>query len=418
MGIVQGNLLLYFDAALANGGVGPGLNSPLTTTFKDLSGLGNNGTLTNFTTYTFGDKINESGTTLTNLANVKAGSKFTNVLTCSVTSLYAYLANTGTNHAACNVKGLIYADSGGTPGALVAATNAKAIADNTAAGWQQLSFSSAVNLTPGNYWLCIIGDATATGLIFYSTSGGISAQNSDTYSDDPSDPFGVPTTGTLKCSIYANCTNNPQAGSGYAGSGTLADPNRLVFAGDNDYVALPALHACDDKVFTYEVWYMRSGAPSTTGDLITEANAANANAYPHVRMFVYTDGKPHLLVVDANAANINLSGPTSICDGAVHHIVGTGDGTYARLYVDGSLVAGPAAMPSGAIGPTGWTTVGGGRFSSTGYLSYSLTGGLAVARIYDRTLSDAEVATNTAAGYTLLPRGGGRFLRLPGGVIR
>jgi len=249
MGIVQGNLSLYLEAALANGGVGPGLNSPLTTTFKDLSGLGNNGTLTNF------------------------------------------------------------------------------------------------------------GFTTA---------------------------------------------------SGWAGSGTSADPYRLVFDGTNDYVAVPTLHACDDKVFTYEAWFMRSGAPSATGDVVGEANSASSNTYPYARIYIGTDGKPHLIVVDANVASVNIGGPASVCDGAPHHVVGTGDGTYARLYVDGALVAGPTALPPGSMA-TGWTTVGVSRQSSVPYYNYYLSGGLAVARIYDRTLSDAEVATNRAAGYVLAPRTGGRF---------
>jgi len=259
MGIVQGNLSLYLEAALANGGVGPGLNSPLTTTFKDLSGLGNNGTLTNF------------------------------------------------------------------------------------------------------------GFTTA---------------------------------------------------SGWAGSGTSADPYRLVFDGTNDYVAVPTLHACDDKIFSYEFWFMRSGAPSAIGALASEANSASANLYPYTLPYIFTDGTPRLQVKDAAGTQVQIICTVNVCDGAWHHIVGTADGTYMYLYVDGVLKGGPTALPSGALGPTGWTTVGALRANSTPGFWYYLSGGVAVARIYDRTLSAAEVATNTAAGYTLLPRGGGRFLRLPGGVIR
>jgi len=40
--------VLELHAAKANGGTGPGINSPLTTTWIDTSGNGNNGTLTNF----------------------------------------------------------------------------------------------------------------------------------------------------------------------------------------------------------------------------------------------------------------------------------------------------------------------------------------------------------------------------------
>jgi len=256
MGIVTDNLSLYLEAALASGGVGPGLNIPFTTTFKDLSGLGHDGTLKGFA---------------------------------------------------------------GTPA------------------------------------------------------------------------------------------------SGYAGSGTTADPYRLVFA-PNSYVAVPTLNACDDKVFSYEAWFMRSGAPITTGDLITEANAANANTYPFARLLVYTTGAPIFQAHDASTGFVQAVGPASVCDGAPHHIVGTADGTYARLYVDGVLVAGPTALPSGALGPTGWTTVGVMRYGTTPYFLYYLDGGLAVARIYDRTLSAAEVAANRAAGYVLAPRGGGRFPLLSKGM--
>ena len=188
--------------------------------------------------------------------------------------------------------------------------------------------------------------------------------------------------------------------SGYAGSGTAADPYRVVLAGDNDYLALPALHACDDKVFTYEAWFMRSGAPSAGADIIDEANSANANLYPYTRLLVYTDGKAYFQAKSASANLAQVASPASVCDGAPHHIVGTADGTYMRLYVDNALVAGPTALPSGALGPTGWTTVGALRYGTTPSIQYYLSGGLAVARIYDgHTLSAAEVAQNYAAGY-------------------
>jgi len=44
--------VLELHAAKANGGTGPGINSPLTTTWSDTSGSGDNGTLTNFGTQT------------------------------------------------------------------------------------------------------------------------------------------------------------------------------------------------------------------------------------------------------------------------------------------------------------------------------------------------------------------------------
>ena len=186
--------------------------------------------------------------------------------------------------------------------------------------------------------------------------------------------------------------------SGWAGSGTSADPYRLVFDGTNDYVAVPTLNACDDKAFTYEAWYMRSGAPSVTGDLIAEGNAADANTYPRAELAIYTDGRVRFLTCGTTGVPVNVYSPASVCDGAWHHIVATADGTYARLYVDGLLVAGPTALLSGSLGPTGWMTIGALRANSTPGFWYYLSGSLAVARIYDRTLSDAEVAASKALG--------------------
>lgn len=158
---------------------------------------------------TFGNLTDETGTN-TGWDNQKIVGKFTLGVPGAVSKLTIKIANTGTSHAACNIKGVIYADSAGSPGALVAVGTAVAVADNAAAAAVDLAFASNVNLTAANWWLGFIADSGAVGFLFYAnnTSGGNTAYDwSDTYSDGPTDPFGAPDqTTTRNMAIYATYT--------------------------------------------------------------------------------------------------------------------------------------------------------------------------------------------------------------------
>jgi len=152
---------------------------------------------------TFGNTTNESSSRL-NWKNVKGGSKFTLPTPGRVTKITALVSNTGTSHAACNVMGLIYADSSK---ALKGATAAVAVADNQAKGAVDCTFASAVSLTAGDYYLAIFGDGTADGLAFYNNvAGGTSGYNSDTYVGGPADPMGTLTASSVLYAVYATYT--------------------------------------------------------------------------------------------------------------------------------------------------------------------------------------------------------------------
>jgi hypothetical protein len=68
----------------------------------------------------------------------------------TVTQLKAYLAG---GSSSSTVRGIVYRDSGGQPGAFVAVTQPVTTPAGTAAGWVQLSFASPVALSAGSYWL-------------------------------------------------------------------------------------------------------------------------------------------------------------------------------------------------------------------------------------------------------------------------
>ena len=70
--------------------------------------------------------------------------------TVTVTQLNGYMAGSS---AASRIRGVIYTNSGGQPGTLVAVTSEVSLAANRAAGWLVLPLASPVQLAAGSYWL-------------------------------------------------------------------------------------------------------------------------------------------------------------------------------------------------------------------------------------------------------------------------
>jgi subtilisin family serine protease len=122
----------------------------------------------------------------------------------SISKLSMYLAPTGTQGQQV-LKGVIYADAGGAPGALLGTSNELTFHSSDQAGWYDLFFSAAVPLQPGTYWMGVITGATSNVAgIRYNNVPGARAINSNTYDSGPSDPFGPVTTDAEQMSLYAS----------------------------------------------------------------------------------------------------------------------------------------------------------------------------------------------------------------------
>ena len=99
---------------------------------------------------------------------------------------------------------MIYANSGGSPGALVGVTSQVTIAAGQAAGWVDLPFASPVGLGAGSYWLGYwIGGANI--IFFYDAVAGSEAYAPDGYSaaGTPNNPYGPSGTSSGAYSLYA-----------------------------------------------------------------------------------------------------------------------------------------------------------------------------------------------------------------------
>ncbi|HJX47393.1 MAG TPA: hypothetical protein VJ375_06070, partial [Gaiellaceae bacterium] len=124
--------------------------------------------------------------------------------TVSVGKLTAYLAGSS---GASKLRGVIYADNGGAPGALIGTSNELSIAANAAAGWTDLSFPSPLSLPAGSYWLGF-WYADGNGRHYYVDAAGAERFARAAYSATNPAPatFGTASTSTSNYSIYASYT--------------------------------------------------------------------------------------------------------------------------------------------------------------------------------------------------------------------
>jgi subtilisin family serine protease len=129
----------------------------------------------------------------------------------SVTKLSLYAIPGINSPSPQALKAVIYADAGGSPGALLATgTEVTYQGSVNGAGWFNLPFAAPVALTPGTYWLGFITGATSEGMGYaYDSVPGSRAYNANAYASGPTNPFGSATKDSEQASIYATYTTSP-----------------------------------------------------------------------------------------------------------------------------------------------------------------------------------------------------------------
>ncbi len=139
-------------------------------------------------------------------ADRKRVNSYSLAIPASVSKLSIYLAPTGTSGTQ-NVEGLIYADAGGAPGALLGTTRQLTFSSTGAAGWYDLTFASPVGLAAGKYWIGVITGASSGVAGFrYNSVSGSRDYNANAYTSGPTSSFGSVTTDSEQMSQYATYT--------------------------------------------------------------------------------------------------------------------------------------------------------------------------------------------------------------------
>ena len=191
--------------------------------------------------------------------------------------------------------------------------------------------------------------------------------------------------------------------SGYAGSGTLADPYRCVFDGTNDYVSV-ADHASLNfgvGAFTLEAWVY---IPSTTGveKALIAKQSTTATAYPGYSLMLY-DNTARVIACQNNASaeNRRLAISAALTAGSLYHVVGVYDGNECYLYTDGSL---NVASRTGTAGAHNTDNTRNLRVSSRELSSIYTANSVLVSRVYPFALTPEQVQQNYyARWYPYIP---------------
>jgi PKD repeat protein len=216
------------------------------------------GTPTTFGTTSPGSSIDTAS------LNLKEVSKYTAPAAGSVIKLTGYVSGLGQATGSQPIRGVIYADSGGNPGALLGVSNAVTITAGRAWGWVDFTFPSPVSIQAGPIWMGYIGGnaGDVTQLRYDPSAGGLRWNvNTGGYAAGPSNPFGAGNTSNINYSLYATYSstgNQPPSPTISSPASTLTWKvgDLITFSGqatDPEDGALPAsslnwtliLHHCD-----------------------------------------------------------------------------------------------------------------------------------------------------------------------------
>jgi hypothetical protein len=115
------------------------------------------------------------------------------------------------------IKGVIYADNAGAPGALLAVSDEITVNSTTEQNWTgALTGGNQIAITSGTtYWIGWIQQDPGSGFFEISrdTTAGLSQTNTDTYADGPTNPFGVPSAEAGPVDVFVTYTEPSGGGS-------------------------------------------------------------------------------------------------------------------------------------------------------------------------------------------------------------
>ena len=212
------------------------------------------------------------------------------------------------------------------------------------------------------------------------------------FSVDAADERSYPRSGTtwfsLVDSINGTLTNGPTFNSGNKGS--------IIFDGTDDYISLGQSNnvGYNQTTTSWEVWIKSSDNGSSSDMWATFMGTRYGNSMQIGRY----SGSSNLGILAATSAdgtgsgsNINLASTgVTVFDEEWHCCVVTFDTGVFKVYVDGELVQ-TDSQRSGQLLTTSTDTFGiGGSPGSSRYFG----GDIAIARIYNKTLTIGEVQQN------------------------
>lgn len=177
----------------------------------------------------------------------------------------------------------------------------------------------------------------------------------------------------------------------------------LDFDGSNDYLSIPDSAALEPANITLAAWIYLDAAPSSTNAIFQKPRSTPGSNGSCYSLFVSSTAEAAMYARSTATGTKTARSPDLLSSGRWYHMVGTADGSNIKIYVDGVLKA-TTAFPSSleCLGTSAGTDIGA---SNNGSMESFFNGKIDDARIYNRALSDAEVALLYQNAYCETPDG-------------
>ena len=195
--------------------------------------------------------------------------------------------------------------------------------------------------------------------------------------------------------VYDLAGNNNHGALINGSSYTANAYGTILFDGIDDYVNVPSFTNQPSTGITCEAW-INPTEPVSTGTV--RGGVISANNTMYLGLFNSADGGATHSLHWANVTNSSrpASANGNIPNNVWTHIVGTWDGTTSRAYINGTEVW--SSAQSGTIPSATYVvgTYGSGLTDGT----HNFKGEIALARVYNRALTVAEIMQNWSTGTT------------------
>jgi hypothetical protein len=145
-------------------------------------------------------------------ADLKEVSVYSVAQAGSVSKLTGYISGLGASSGSQRLRAVLYADSSGSPGALLGTSNEITVAGGKAWGWVDFPFPSAISISAGKVWMGYIATSTSnlTQLRYSSVTNELH-YNNNSYSSGASSPFGTPKLASMHYSLYGTYASTSSA---------------------------------------------------------------------------------------------------------------------------------------------------------------------------------------------------------------
>lgn len=210
------------------------------------------------------------------------------------------------------------------------------------------------------------------------------------------------TDGMIMCVDAANVRCYPGSGTSITDlslseTGTLADAptfdsdfgGSFSFNGSSNYITMTEK---TPQYMTLSCWFKATGAPSTNdgfGGVMIAANPQLNGTLAWMLGYSWTTNKVNFLLAD----NASYLASSTVSANEIHHAVATYDGSFQKIYVDGSSVGSRSWTTSATYPTSGDVNVRIGEWGYSGY-QRNFNGNIYRCSIYNRALTEAEIVQN------------------------